>query len=433
MKRFSTVFSFTFRRQTGTKGWRTATILLALLLFLLPALLPTLVDQFSDEDEPLQCSAARLLVVDQTPGAADWSMLNQMGSLQFEYVLCGDVETAAVQAGEDGLIAVLTDSGNGYALTVLRPDDSPLTKDDAEDCAAFLESAFGLIRLQKSGVTSEQAAGLAVPVTVDYADAEAAAAAEQESIMEILNMALPYLSLMLVYFMVLFYGQSVANSAVSEKSSKLMDTFLVSVPPEAMMLGKTLAIALAAIVQLSIWLASLIGGCVVGTALLWIVNPVGSSAVMTSVESVGSIEGLFTPAGIVVAAAIMLGGFLLYCALAAVGGAMASKQEELASTNVLFTMALIISFFVCIYGGVMRSSAVAAAWVDWVPFTAILATPARVLLGQITPLAGLLSLALILICAVLVCLLAGRVYRMMSFYRGAPPTPKRMLEMLRSK
>ena len=52
MSKFTKVFSFTFQRQTGTKGWRTATVLMALLLFLLPALLPTLIDQIGGEPAP---------------------------------------------------------------------------------------------------------------------------------------------------------------------------------------------------------------------------------------------------------------------------------------------------------------------------------------------------------------------------------------------
>ena len=431
MNRFPTVFSFTFHQQTCTKGWRVMTVLMALILFLLPALLPTLIDQTGDKEPPV-CHAARLMVVDQTPGDVDWSMLNQMGDLQLEYILCDDLDTASAQAGDDGLIAVLSDYEGNYDLTVLCPDEGPMTFDDADACANFLTDGFQLILLQKAGMTLEQAAMLAVPVTVDSGDEQDTIRTEE--IRDLMGELLPYCTVLLVYFMVLIYGQSVASSAVSEKTSKLMDTFLVSVRPEAMMLGKMLAISLAAILQLGVWLLALIGGCAAGAEILRSVNPDSTSGFLMLIDGIGTLGGLFTPASIAVAVAIMLSGFLLYCSLAAVGGAMASKPEELPTTNVMFTLALIVSFFACFYGGGMMSpDGITLSWVDWVPFTAILATPSRVLLGQITPLTGLLSLALVLIVSLLMCLLAGRVYRMMSFYRGAPPTPKRVLEMLRNR
>lgn len=431
MRQFSTVFAYTFRHQAGTRGWRTATVLMALLLFLLPTLLPAALDRPDSQPqaEPV-CRAQRLLVVDQAPGKADWSVLNQLGGLQLDYLPCESVNAAAAQAAAYDLIAVLYESGDGYLLTVLNPDESVLQPDDLAACEDFLSGALDLIQLQKAGLSPADLAALAVPVSI--ALPEAAEPDSSAVLMEFLSMVLPYCTIMLLYFMVLFYGQSVATCAIAEKSSKLMDTFLVSVRPQAMMLGKVLAISLAAVLQLSIWIAALGCGVQAGAALLRSVNPASSSAFLLLADGLGLLQGVFSPAAIAVAVAIMLAGFLLYCALAAVGGALASKPEELSSTNLLFTLALIVSFFCCLgSGGLLDSGGIAANWMDWVPFTAMLATPSRVLLGQISPLTGLGSLAVILAAAVLLCLLAGRLYRTMSFYRGAPPTPGRLLAMLR--
>lgn len=431
MRQFSTVFAYTFRHQAGTRGWRTATVLMALLLFLLPALLPAALDRPDSQPqaEPV-CRAQRLLVVDQAPGKADWSVLNQLGGLQLDYLPCESVNAAAAQAAAHDLIAVLYESNDGYLLTVLNPDESVLQPDDLAACESFLSGALGLIQLQKAGLSPADLAALAVPVSI--ALPEAAEPDSSAVLMEFLSMVLPYCTIMLLYFMVLFYGQSVATCAIAEKSSKLMDTFLVSVKPQAMMLGKVLAISLAAVLQLSIWIAALGSGVMAGAALLRSVNSASSSAFLLLADGLGLLQGVFSPAAIAVAVAIMLAGFLLYCALAAVGGALASKPAELSSTNLLFTLALIVSFFCCLgSGGLLDSGGIAANWMDWVPFTAMLATPSRVLLGQISPLTGLGSLAVILAAAVLLCLLAGRLYRTMSFYRGAPPTPGRLLAMLR--
>ena len=133
------------------------------------------------------------------------------------------------------------------------------------------------------------------------------------------------------------------------------------------------------------------------------------------------------------AAGLLLAGFLLYCSLSAIGGSMAGKAEDLSSTNVLFSLVLVASFFCCMFAGGMDGMTSSARWLDYVPFTAILVTPSRVLLGQTSLLGGLVSLALVVVCAGVLTALAGRVYRLMSLYKGNPPTPRRVLRMLREK
>ena len=135
----------------------------------------------------------------------------------------------------------------------------------------------------------------------------------------------------------------------------------------------------------------------------------------------------------VIAAGLLLAGFLLYCSLSAIGGSMAGKAEDLSSTNVLFSLVLVASFFCCMFAGGMDGMTSSVRWLDYVPFTAILVTPSRVLLGQTSLLGGLVSLALVVVCAGVLTALAGRVYRLMSLYKGNPPTPRRVLRMLREK
>ena len=89
------------------------------------------------------------------------------------------------------------------------------------------------------------------------------------------GLLLPFLMVMLIYMMVILYGQSMANSVMLEKTSKLMETILTAVHPFALMAGKLLATATAAVIQILVWLASLIGGTVGGAmlALRFIAKP----------------------------------------------------------------------------------------------------------------------------------------------------------------
>lgn len=435
MRRFPTVFAFTFRQQTGTRGWRCTTAIAALLLFLIPALLPTLLDLRGSAAEVPEAAAERLdpstapeclRVVDTTPGEAAWSLCLPGTEQALPVRPYDDLDSAQRELGRDLLLYVTREDG-AYQLSMLYGE--AYSDAWADWALATLMEQFPAIQMQKSGLSAEQMAALeaefAVPVTVETDGADPNA-----MLVEMLNMVLPYCSILLLYFMVLFYGQGVANSAIMEKTSRLMDTFLVSVQPRAMMLGKVLAVSAAAVLQLGLWLAALLGGIAAGEALLLAVHPASSSGFLSFLTALRGMGGYFDPLGVAVGIALMLSGFLLYCSLAAVGGALASKPEDLSSTNGLFTMALVFSFLICLFGGgLMSGEGVSAGWVDWVPFTAILATPSRLMLGQSPALAGLGSLGLVLLTALLFCALAGKLYQMMSFYRGNPPKPKQLLEL----
>ena len=281
--------------------------------------------------------------------------------------------------------------------------------------------------LDSAGLTSRQQELLTVRVDVSVTGGRSG----EGQAADVLSMVLPFVSLMLLYFLVLLYGQGTAASVLLEKTSKLMDLFLVSVEPTAMVLGKVLATALAGLLQLAVWAAGLAGGFAIGGA---VVRQTGVTLPLLEVlKGVGRLTGLFSVPAMLEAAGLLLAGFLLYCSLSAIGGSMAGKAEDLSSTNVLFSLVLVASFFCCMFAGGMDGMTSSARWLDYVPFTAILVTPSRVLLGQTSLLGGLVSLALVVVCAGVLTALAGRVYRLMSLYKGNPPTPRRVLRMLRER
>ena len=129
----------------------------------------------------------------------------------------------------------------------------------------------------------------------------------------------------------------------------------------------------------------------------------------------------------------LISGFLLYCALAAVGGAIASKPEDLSTTNILFTMALVISFLLALSGGALQGELASTSWMLYMPFTALLVAPGMALLGEISIVQCLISLAIILLSALIVIRAAGHIYKMLIFYKGDPLSVQKVLKMLAGK
>ena len=465
LKGLGKIFAFTFERQVKSTGYLVGTIVFALLCFLLPAGIMAAVEYFGgDSDSAVETAAVSpvqtVYVADETDGAADWNLLTQAGSETFGgifYVTCGSLEEADAQAGqeehslillleeakktaqENALSQVSNGSQNGYQMHLLLPDNTSLSEGDAGDLESFLQANFQIILLQKSGIDPAAAAELLVPATTEVTtfgeEALSETEAALESMREVLGMLLPYLNIMILYFLVLFYGQGVANNVIMEKTSKLMDTFLVAVKPTAMVFGKVLAVTAASMLQFVIVAASLIGGFAAGSALVRMINPDSDMLLLLFFDSLSEFQGVLTVPGILLAVVMMVSGFFLYCSLSAIGGSAAGKPEDLSSTNVVFTTVLIVSFLAALYAGGIGSmdSGAFAKWLDFVPFTSILVTPSRIMLGEVSLGMGFVSLLLVLIVSVLCLLLAGKVYRMMALYKGNPPTPAKLMKMLKEK
>ena len=132
----------------------------------------------------------------------------------------------------------------------------------------------------------------------------------------------------------------------------------------------------------------------------------------------------FSSCGLFQAAAAGAGHILPAC--------MAGKQEDLSSTNLLFTLALIGSFLAALYSGGLGVMSPSSMWLNWVPFTAVMIVPGRILLGQIPLWQAYGSLAVVLASFVLICLLAGKIYKNMALYKGQVPGFSTILKMIKS-
>ena len=434
LKGFQKIFGFTLRQHTKTKGYKGAVIGGALICLLLPVIIMAAIEIFGGNSglpEGFQNSIQQVFVVDNTGTAPkDFGMLSGMGDASFmdiAYTDCdGGIDQAIALAGEDknSLILAIDGDETSYSLSVLLPEDTVLTENDAESLSGFLQGGYVFLLVESSGASYED---------MTAADAELESEELEEyspidGVRDVLSMVIPFISVMLMYFLVLFYGNGVANSVITEKSSKLMDNFLISVKPGAMVVGKTVAIALAGALQFLTWSVSIVCGFALGTFIVKLINPETDMLLIMLFEIMGEYSGLFTLQGAVLALLLVLAGFLMYCGLASVGASVAGKQEDLSSTNMLFALAVVASFLATLQSG---TSVNTNTLLNWIPFTSTLIMPGRLILGEVSILAGLGALGITLLTALLIMLLAGRLYKMMALYRGNVPKPKQIFEMLK--
>lgn len=443
----SKIFSFTLRQHVQGKGYKVSTAVLSLACLVLPALIMILITVLGGGEESLPAyevaAISRIVVVDDEGKQEDYAVLNTLEDPDFSnisYETAASVEEAAelTRGSEGALILFAKADAMSVTLHVLVPEDSSLTEDDAAHYQQFLDWAYSAVQVEKSGLDEMQLMDLATPVHTEIITGETEEVDNLASMREILSMLLPYAVIMVLYFMILAYGQGVANCVLMEKTSKLVDTLLVTVRPSAMMLGKVLAIALSGVMQLFIWVACLVVSFAVGTAAVTALEPETDMLLIQLFRMFGEAGGLFTVPGIILSVLMILSGFLLYCSLAAIGGSMASKPEDLSNTNVVFTLALVVSFFAVLYGSTMGGGdytwgGSGYTWQLYVPFTAMLVVPSEVLLGEISILTACISLGIMLVSTGIMIVLAGKVYRLLILRKGAPLSPGKLVKLLQGK
>lgn len=445
-KGFSNIFSFTFKQHVKSKGYKNSTILIALLCLLLPAAVMIGIESLGSDSakdgtqhEQNENQTAvdfseikEIYTVDISDDKkADLTQLTQIISAYGISAEVKDYKDNLEKAEKDSVgekntvLLVIEQQGTDYTINILLPEESNVSEDTANGFDSIMMSVADNLSIANGGEAQYY---------TQQSDEDTENRDPAESLKQVVIMVLTFANLMLIYFFVLAYGQGVANSVVTEKSSKLMESMLVAVKPTAIIMGKLLAITLTGIIQLFSWIFSIVISFIAGSKIVLSMNPDSDMAVIQVFRMVGSVtEGMFSPFNCLIAIFIVITGMLLYCSLAGMGGAMASKAEDLSSANAIFTLVLVASFLVSIYAGGVMDGSTAVSILDWIPFTAVLVTPAKVMMGMLTWWQAFGSLAVTIAVTVIATLIAGKVYKSLVLYKGEPLKLKKLIKMIRGQ
>jgi ABC-2 type transport system permease protein len=131
---------------------------------------------------------------------------------------------------------------------------------------------------------------------------------------------------MIIYFMILVYGQQNLTVVIEEKGSRMVEVLLSSLRPEQLLLGKVLGIGLAALTQVAVW--TLAGAAVAAQG----VAVAGAEINLT----------VFGPWFWVNFLLFYVMGYFLYASLYAGVGAMCNSVQDAQQFSGVLTMGMII-------------------------------------------------------------------------------------------
>ena len=116
---------------------------------------------------------------------------------------------------------------------------------------------------------------------------------------------------LVLYMMLIFYGQDVSREISAEKTSKLTETLLTSVKPYALITGKVLAVALTAIIQFFMWILCAAAGLVIGNIIAQSMYPGYQNVIIQLLGYMRDTfsSSAFSPVAVVLAVFIFITGF----------------------------------------------------------------------------------------------------------------------------
>jgi ABC-2 type transport system permease protein len=199
---------------------------------------------------------------------------------------------------------------------------------------------------------------------------------------------LAFIGTILLYGQLLGFGFWVASGIVEEKSSRVIELLLAKASPSQMLTGKIVGIGLLGFVQLIAFVAIGLGLAV-------------------AVGSIDLPDGTFGVAVEVVAWFVL--GFALYACLFAVGGAIASRPEELQATTMPISLMAMAAFFGAVFAAQDPAGTIARV-ATFIPPAAPLVLPIRTAADEIALWEVALGAALVVATIAVVVPLAARIY-----------------------
>lgn len=411
MKKFLTVYEFELKSYMKNKSFVVTTIVLAVLLFgvmFLPRVFDisdmlgiesTKTEAVSGEDTNAEDTgdveaATGLGLVDEQGVFADVTVLEQAFGkdvtfqvMKNEKELKRAVEQEDVAAGFD----VKDDLHYEYYV---------LNREMFDENQAIFEEVLSMMHQQR--FCEEQG--------IDYASFMAEYNAPVDCTEQILgkdaedNYWYCYALVIVIFMMIILYGVMVATSVTVEKSNRSIEVLVTSIDAKYLLFGKVFAGATAAIVQLGLILAAVLGGYGMNHTF-W------GDALDMVLDIPGEVLAAFAVFGI--------GGFLFYAFLYGAMGALVSKTEDINKTAGTLQMAIMLVYFAVLFQ-LQNPDGIVMKVCSFLPFSSYSAMFVRIGMGTVAVWEIVVSAVILFASIFGVGWLAAKIYRMGTLRYGNP-------------
>ena len=388
MKDLWTVASFTFQDLVKRKSFIISNIII-LLIIIIGFNIPRVLEQFSGGDENFGTTKTTIIDYDNIYGDSLEKTFENNPDYNVEILTeKWDLDTVKekIEKGEIEEALYITKQDEAISIQYVVESQS-LATSLPQELVSLLQLAYQNKQIEDLGIAPEQIAVINMPFEVDLTAVE-----ENESAENIFPMMM--LSIVLFYA-IYFFAYQVSSSITTEKTSKIIETLVTSTSPRTIVLGKTLGIGLAGVMQT---IVTVVVALICAKLFL---DPAMIDAVLGSIN--------FTPTLAIVTIVYYILGYSLFALLYALTGSTVAKPEDVQSANGPVAILAVIGFYLS-YFTMMNPTSSLNQIAAIVPISSPFCMPFRVMMGLATTGEILLSLAILVITILIVAKISIKIY-----------------------
>lgn len=224
-----------------------------------------------------------------------------------------------------------------------------------------------------------------------------------------------YVLVIVVFMLIIFYGQMIAVSVTNEKSNRAIEVLVTSTSPNSLLFGKVIAGAIGGLFQMGLILGALL------------------ASYQFNREQWGGMLDMFlhVPAGVLGTFAIFgMGGYLFYAFLYGAMGALVSKTEDISKSSAGLQLIIMVVYFFALFQLTNVDGTVIKV-LSFLPVSSYSTMFARVAMGTVAVWEVILSAVILFASIFGVGVLGAKLYRMGTLRYGNPISLRTALKDLK--
>lgn len=416
MKQIFTVFAFTLKDAIRKKAFIISTAIILALIIGGSAALAIFMGSSDETDEgtdeaPQKNICYYLDEHDILPGAAEALTV----LYDVKEITAAEKEDVVAQIKEDKSISLLEVSAKNSQplVTVYSKDFMSGAGTNISSVSQIINEVHSMNVLVNSGVDPDLVILSRQPVQY-----ETVFAGEMNASAYVIGIIFT----LLMFFAIYYYGYGVAMSVATEKTSRVMETLIVSAKPSRILLGKCFGMGVLGIIQFA--MIVLTGGLclkfIIPSELL-----TQGSEFSLSVLSAETVAVMFV---------YFVLGYSLFAVMNAVSGALVSKIEDLNSAMMPVMLLSMVGFYLGYFVNILSpGSGIVQKIAMYLPISSPFIVPSSMLSNSIEPYQVVISVLILALSVIAVGALSVKIYSASVLHYGKKLKFKDAIKMSKQK
>ena len=406
MKDILTVMKFTIKYMVRRKSFIISTLII-LVLIVIGFNVPNIIKSIKGES-----TGDKLLIVDNDNIFEGNLELLKQADLGYEVEIQNatfDEIKEKIETEEISEAIMIEKQENNVKIRYI-VESTTMMEEVPETLVNTINSLYTNMQINKLGLTEEELESITPNFEFSLEQTEDEKASGNIFVMMLMSIVL--------FYAIYFCAYQVSSSITTEKTSKIMETLVTSTSPRTIVLGKTIGIGFAGLLQLVL---------IVGTALI-------SAKVFLEPELLDDVldmSNITVYLGIITIIYFIL-GYFTYALLYALTGSTVSKPEDINSANQPVAFLAVIGFYLS-YFTMMNPTSDLNVFASLFPISSPFCMPFRIMMGLSNGTDVAISIGILIVTILIIAKVAIKIYSNAILNYGTKMSLKDIIKIYKDK